>query len=372
VKLTFIHDHPTWNNLVAGLPGGHLLQSWEWGQLKEKFGWQADHLIWSEEKTIPLAAAQVLRRGFPLPGIRDRITILYCPRGPAMDWADQRLRSTVLNDLSNLASQRGAISLKIDPDLPLGYGLPDDPDGEDAPVGQSVVRELLASGWRASTEQIQFRNTLTIDLSLSEEDLLAGMKQKTRYNIRLARRNGVDVRHGGLEDLDLLYQMYAETSIRDKFVIRKPAYYHDAWGSFISDGLAQPLIAMVGDEPVAALIVYHFGDTTTYMYGMSRSIHRKKMPNHLLQWEAIRWAKIRGCTTYDFWGAPDELDPKDPMWGVYRFKQGFGARIVRTIGAWDRPTRPLLYFLYNIVKPNLMTLFRLRGHSQTRRQLEDV
>jgi lipid II:glycine glycyltransferase (peptidoglycan interpeptide bridge formation enzyme) len=372
MKPTSIHDPSIWNNLVAELPGGHLLQSWEWGQLKEKFGWQADHLIWSEENTSPLAAAQVLRRGFPLPGVKDRIVIWYCPRGPALNWTDQRLRKIVLNDLSTLAIQSGSISLKIDPALPLGYGMPDESEQEDNPVGQAVVSELIASGWHASTEQIQFRNTLTLDLSISEDDLLASMKQKTRYNIRLAHRHGVGIRHGSLEDFDLLYKMYAETSIRDKFVIRKSAYYHDAWGSFINAGLAQPLIATVEDEPVAALIVYRFGDTATFMYGMSRQIHRKKMPNHLLQWEAIRWAKQQGCTTYDFWGAPDHLDPKDPMWGVYRFKRGFGSRLVRTIGAWDRPIRPVLYFLYSVVKPNLMTFLRLRGHSQTRRQLEDM
>jgi lipid II:glycine glycyltransferase (peptidoglycan interpeptide bridge formation enzyme) len=94
------------------------------------------------------------------------------------------------------------------------------------------------------------------------------------------------------------------------------------------------------------------------------------MPNHLLQWEAIRWAKEQGCTVYDFWGSPDRLDPKDPMWGVYRFKRGFGARLVRTIGAWDFPVRGTMYWLYSIVKPWFMSILRTRGRAQTRSLLE--
>ncbi len=252
----------------------------------------------------------------------------------------------------------------------LGYGIPGESDAENITSGQSIIEDLLEAGWRESSEQIQFRNTLILDIRNSEEVLLAGMKQKTRYNIRLARRRGAEVRLGGKEDLDVLYQMYAETSIRDGFVIRKPEYYQDAWGSFIHAGLAQPLIAMVEEQPVAALIVFRFGKVATFMYGMSRAAHREKMPNHILQWEAIRWAKEQGCTMYDFWGSPDRLDPGDPMWGVYRFKRGFGARLVRTIGAWDFPARYTLYWLYSIVKPRLMSAFRIRGRAQTRSFLE--
>ena len=121
---------------------------------------------------------------------------------------------------------------------------------------------------------------------------------------------------------------------------------------------------------MAALIAFRFGEVATFLYGMSRSAHREKMPNHLLQWEAIRWAMEQGCSMYDFWGAPDRLDPEDPMWGVYRFKRGFGARLERTIGAWDFPARGTVYWLYSIVKPWLMGILRTRGRVQTRSLLE--
>jgi peptidoglycan pentaglycine glycine transferase (the first glycine) len=200
----------------------------------------------------------------------------------------------------------------------------------------------------------------------------------------------VTVRRGTMADLPLLYDMYAETAARDGFVIRPEPYYHDVWSTFIEAGLAQPLIAEVGGpapssvegEPVAMVIVFHFpskestpstveglracpehsrragGGRAWYMVGASLPIHREKMPNHLLQWEAMRWAQEQGCTVYDMWGAPDELDESDPLWGVYRFKRGFGGEFVRHIGAWDYPVSGLRYWLYTAVMPRVLGAMR--------------
>jgi lipid II:glycine glycyltransferase (peptidoglycan interpeptide bridge formation enzyme) len=126
-------------------------------------------------------------------------------------------------------------------------------------------------------------------------------------------------------------------------------------------GQAQPLIAEADGEPVAGLILYWFGKTGWYLYGMSTHLHREKMPNHLLHWEAIRWAKAHGCEAYDFVGAPDKLNEQDPMWGVYRFKEGFGGRFVETIGEWDYPLRPLQYWATRLVLPRLLSVMRVLG-----------
>jgi lipid II:glycine glycyltransferase (peptidoglycan interpeptide bridge formation enzyme) len=100
---------------------------------------------------------------------------------------------------------------------------------------------------------------------------------------------------------------------------------------------------------------------------MSRSEHRQKMPNHLLQWEAMQRARAAGCRVYDLWGAPQVFDQSDPLWGVYRFKDGFGGQVVRCLGAWDRPVRPLLYRLYTQALPRLLAMMRRRGKARTRR-----
>ena len=219
-------------------------------------------------------------------------------------------------------------------------------------------------------EQIQYRNTLRLDLNQPEEEILAKMKQKTRYNIRLASRKGVNAILGNQDDFAMLYRMYAETSIRDNFAIREGAYYHDVWNAFHHAGMAQPFIAAADGMPIAGLILFRFGDTAWYLYGMSRAEHRDKMPNHLLQWEAIKWAKATGSKAYDFWGAPDELDPSDPMWGVYRFKAGFGATFVKSIGAWDIVARPAVYRFYSTFVPKILAFLRVRGRKQTQRTLE--
>jgi lipid II:glycine glycyltransferase (peptidoglycan interpeptide bridge formation enzyme) len=333
-----------WDEALLQLPAPHLLQSWAWGAFKSRHGWTASRMLWVDAETDqPRAAASLLtRRPGPLP-----ISVTYVPKGPILDQANGKLLNRVLGQLETAARRKGALFLKIDPDVEPGTS-----------HGEDVLACLQRRGWRRSDEDIQFRNTLLLDLRPSRDELLMGMKSKWRYNVRLAKRKGVTVRHGTRGDIPLLYEMYQETAQRGGFVIRPEAYYEDAWGSFMEQGLAQPLIAEVEGEPVAMLIVYHFGERAIYMYGASFSVHRDKMPNNLLQWKAMQWAKEKGCTVYDMWGAPDELDESDPMWGVYRFKKGFGASFVEHVGAWDYPVRRLGYDLYRIVMPRVLDAMR--------------
>ncbi len=349
-----ITDPAAWDALAAGLPGAHLLQSWHWGEFKVRNGWRPRRLSWPAAG----AAAQVLART-----AARAATVLYVPKGPLLDWDDAPARGLVLDELQALARRERAVMIKIDPDVPLAVGGPGDEQAR--PQGAALQAELARRGWVYSPDQIQFRNTVTLDLRGSEADLLARMKQKTRYNIRLAERKGVSVRPGGQADLDLLYRLYAETSLRDGFVIRGQDYYREAWGRFMAAGLAQPLVAEVEGAAVGALVAYRFGRTAWYMYGMSRDAHRDKMPNHWLQWQAILWARSQGCDTYDFWGAPDEFVESDPMWGVWKFKEGFGGQVVRHLGAWDYAPSPRLYRLYTRLLPRVLAVLRRRGRRAT-------
>jgi lipid II:glycine glycyltransferase (peptidoglycan interpeptide bridge formation enzyme) len=363
-----------WDRAIAHLPGAHLLQTWEWGMQKASLGWSAVGGVWRDESqpagsgTIQ-AAALILERSLRIARVAVGVKVLYVPRGPLLDWRDGALRQRVLRDLQAYARRRGAVFIKIDPDVILGCGLPGSADERVDPLGEEVQRTLAQAGWRFSSEQIQFRNTFWIDLTLSEEELLRRMKQKTRYNLRVAERKGVLVREGGLEDLPLLYRMYAETSVRDGFVIREESYYRRLWASFLEAGLAQVWIAEVEGEAVGGMVTFRFGGRTWYFYGMSRPLHREKMPNYLLQWEVIRRAKAAGDTLYDLWGAPDEFNESDPMWGVYRFKEGLGGQLVRGLGAWDYPVRPLLYSFYLQALPRLLALMRRRGRARTQREV---
>jgi peptidoglycan pentaglycine glycine transferase (the first glycine) len=301
------------------------------------------------------------RRSRRFAGLR----MLYAPRGPLVNWGDTELRRIVLRDLAALASESSTIFLRIDPEIPVAC--PEDRE-MDRPSPR-IRHDLSETGWSDGREQVQFRNTFVLDLDIDEPRLLAGMHQKTRYNIHLAARHGVSIRLGTPDDAEPLYRMYAETSLRDRFVIRDRDYYLRLWGGFQRTGRAQLLLAEVEGLPVAGLVLFVFGDTAWYLYGMSTQDHREKMPNHLLQWEAIRWAQQHGLRRYDFWGAPDRLDPSDPMWGVYRFKQGFGARLQCTLGALDTTRRPALYRLYHALAPLAFSLLRRRGFSATERSL---
>lgn len=356
----------TWNAAISALPCPHILQAWEWAQFKAGYGWQPLPQVWRDEQGQVRAAAMVLKRA-----IKGGLSVLYVPRGPLLDWADAAWRRRVVGDLQALARAQRAIFIKMDPELILGYCIPggsdSQPDSEIA--GQGVLDELQSAGWRESDEQVQFRNTVWLDLSGSEEDWLARMKQKARYNLRLSQRKGVQVRVGGQADLAPLYRMYAETSVRDGFVIRNEAYYLSLWQKFIERGLAYPLVAEVEGEMVAGIFLFTFAGRAWYLYGMSRQAHRDKMPNYLLQWEAMRLAKSHGCTQYDLWGAPDVFDESDSMWGVFRFKEGLGGQVVRTAGALDYPSRPILYTLYTRVLPRLLDLMRSRGRARTRQEV---
>ncbi|MFQ5855717.1 MAG: lipid II:glycine glycyltransferase FemX [Anaerolineae bacterium] len=331
---TEITDHMQWNAIVEQLPCSHVLQSWEWGAFKSRYGWSPARLTFGGRR----AAASILsRRAAPFP-----FPILYVPKGPLLDYDDSAVLDAVLAEIERVARDSKALFVKIDPDVPAAH--------------KTATALLRRRGWHPSQEQIQFRNTLHTDLRPDADDILMSMKSKTRYNIRYAGRKGVEVEPS--DDLALFYNMYAETAQRDGFLIRPFAYYQDAWGMFTQAGLAQLFIARYGDEPLAGVLPFRFGDTAWYMYGASRDTHRKLMPTYLLQWEAMLWAKTHGCNRYDWWGAPDELDGADPMWGVYRFKSGFAAEFVEQIGAWDFPVSKPLYSLYTTLVPRYLALRR--------------
>lgn len=352
-----INERQAWDDALLNLPNPHVLQSWTWGEFKSRHGWSATRLLFQEgEDTV--AAASVLERkpqGLPnLPLVPS--SILYVPKGPALDWADADLGRRVQAKLENLARRRGAMFVKVDPDVYYHAGAPD--YSTRPAVADEIAQSLGSRGWRFSDEQIQFRNTVLLDLDHTEEELLAAMKSKTRYNVRLAARRGVTIRRGDRSDLDAFYRLYAETSDRDGFLIRPYKYYRDGWGSFLDVGQAHLLLADVEGETVAGLMLFTFGSAAWYLYGASSNHHRKHMPNQLLQWEAIRQAKAAGCTLYDMWGAPDNLDESDPMWGVVRFKLGLGGQLARGLGAWDYPPNRAAYRLYTEIMPRYLDWMR--------------
>jgi lipid II:glycine glycyltransferase (peptidoglycan interpeptide bridge formation enzyme) len=231
-----------------------------------------------------------------------------------------------------------------------------------------VLHALQRRGWRYSADQVQFKHTGYSDLTVGEETLLAQMKQKWRYNVRLAEKRGVTVRQGSEQDFAAFYALYAETGARDGFLIRPYNYYASTWRTFLrsqeeADNPAGGVLLLAehadDPQPLAGLFLLRYGRRAWYFYGASSERHRRDMPNYLLQWEAMRWSLAQGCTVYDWWGAPTHPDdPNDPMQGVWQFKQGFGAGLQPHIGAWDFAVSPPLYALYQETMPAVLAWMR--------------
>jgi lipid II:glycine glycyltransferase (peptidoglycan interpeptide bridge formation enzyme) len=334
-----LFEHPdqqiAWDRLATAAPNGHLLQSWAWGELKAGFGWRVQRLAVGD------ACAQVLYRRLPA-GLG---TLAYVPKGPLVDYEDLASFRVLLEGIQSLARQQGAIALKIEP------------DEEDNPA---LTQKLKSLGFRPSPQAVQPRRTILVALGAEPDELLGRMKSKTRYNVRLAGRKGVTIRPGDESDLPAFYRLMETTAQRDGFGIHAQAYYEAAHRLFVPCGQGNLLLAEYDGQLLAGLVVLAaaYGTTACYMYGASSDEHRNLMPTYLLQWAAMLWAREQGYRVYDLWGVPDEDEEtleagftqrSDGLWGVYRFKRGFGGRLARSVGAWDLVYSPLRYRLYAMV-----------------------
>lgn len=373
MKLDFVvrDSVENWDEELLTLENGHLLQTSEWAEVKRKNGWVASYLSWRAEGEL-IAAALLLERGLSLSSISFKIRMHYVPKGPifAKNISIDAIKQ-IEKDLVGFSKSRKAFVLNMDPEVLVGRGVPDTESDEKSEFGDNFINLLKTKGWFFAPSQPQFQNSIFIDLKPDEDTLLSAMKQKTRYNVRLAGKKGVVVRIGTQDDFEMLAKMYAITAQRDGFAIRDLSYYKNVWQVFYEKGMLKPLIAEVDGEAVAGLMLFVFGKMSWYIYGMSNGNHRNKMPTYLLQWEAIKVSKELGCEIYDLWGAPDVFSEEDRMWGVYRFKDGLGGYVVRHVGNWELPLRPFIYFLYQKLVPSILNLMRSVGNKKTQKELSD-
>ena len=259
----------TWDRFATRHPNAHVLQTSPWGALKAQFGWSDERVGLAKHGEL-VTGAQILYR--KLPGALG--TLAYIPKGPLMDWTDDEQTATLLPVIDCAVRERGAIALTIEPDLP------DEPTHHRQLNGLGLHPSPLGS--------VQPQRTIVVDIAPGEDAVLKAMKQKTRYNIRLAGRKGVSVREATEEDLPILHTLMAATAERDRFGIHEPAYYDAVFGLFVPRGWARLLLAEAEGEPVAAAMVFGIPPRAWYLYGASSSAHREKMPTYLLQWEGMR------------------------------------------------------------------------------------
>ncbi len=319
-------DETIWDRFVASDPAGHLLQTWAWGELKGAFGWRPLRLAIEQDGAL-IAGAQVLyRRLGPL-------AMGYIPKGPVLPSDEGEAVALLWRAIRVRSRQMGAVALKVEPEW-----------RDDDPTRHAWLR---AHGLAPSANTIQPRRTIIVDLRPDEDEILARMKAKWRYNIRLSERRGVVVRQVGSEGLPAFYDLMRITGERDGFGIHSYAYYAKGLELLERQGRVALFLAYYEDEPLAGLMPYAFNGQAWYMYGASSNHHRELMPNHQLQWRAMQWARAQGCRQYDLWGIAD-VDPEAvtaDLGGVQRFKEGFGGEVVRYVGAYDQAYAPPLHWL---------------------------
>jgi lipid II:glycine glycyltransferase (peptidoglycan interpeptide bridge formation enzyme) len=199
-------------------------------------------------------------------------------------------------------------------------------------------------------------NTIFMNLKTDRELLLRRMKPKTRYNINLARRRGVNVHEVGHNNLAVWYELYRETAKRNQINNQGMEYFQSVLNTRATDSHSPAevhlLLAEAGGDALAGMFLVVSGKRATYLYGASSSKKRNLMPAYALQWKAISRAKQLGCTEYDMFGISPTPDPAHPMYGLYRFKSGFGGEIFHRQGCWDYPLNEPLYENYRIAEAN--------------------
>ena len=314
-----INDSQLWNAFVQkhGPASGAFLQSWDWGEFQKAFGRQVLCVGWLEQNEI-IAAAQLVE--FPLPFNQK---YFYCPRGPVLAKAEQLME--IIAALREETKKRGAMFLRLEPE-----------------VGESAW-----SGQAKKTIELHPAHTLLTDLSPASEILLAKMHPKTRYNIRLAEKKGVEIENGAA--FDEVWPLFETTAKRDGFHLHPREYYQEM---LVRNGTAMKVflaVARFAGQVVAANIMVDFAGTRTYLHGASGAEYREVMAPHLLHWTLIQSAKQAGLTSYDWWGVASENAPEYHLWaGITRFKLGFGGRRVSYPGTFDFVLQPWQYRLYQL------------------------
>jgi len=342
-----------------------FLQSGFWGAFKAEFGWRPRHFILEAEGvSTPLL---VLERRFAR-----LFSFAYLPHGPALEVeAGDRaaLLAAIAEALRPLLS-RNALFVRFDPPWYLAEAAaaadPDEaadvvsPNASEGAPGAGPPRggperPAVGAPLRRAAADVQPPDTVLLGLEPSEAELLAGMKPKWRYNVRLAEKKGVVVeeRRGeaALAALPEFYRLYEATSERDRIALHPEAYYARLFSLAAERAAAgddprpdlRLWIARHEGQALAAIVTLFRGGEAVYLYGASSNEKRNLMPAYALQWAAIKAAKAAGCTVYDFYGIPPLDDPEHPMAGLYRFKTGFGGEIAHRAGSWDYALRPAVY-----------------------------
>lgn len=333
------------------------MQSYEWGDIKGRFGWKPLRIVGENDNGEIVAAASLLLRSIQRTGK----CIAYAARGPVLDTTNAGLVSEFTDGLRKIALSKGAILIKIDPPVPI----------ED----EVSAANLESVGFKPFDDPSGFGGTqpkcvMKLDIDLPIDEVFAKFKNKWRYNIRLAEKKGVIVKSDCTkEDLPAFFDLLKVTAERDRFLVRNYKYFEAMWDILAPAGYAKIFLTYFEGQPLSGALAFKFGDRAWYTYGASSNEYRNLMPNHIMQWAMIQWAKSEGCKWYDFRGVSprrDASEEDDHLQGLNRFKEGFSPRYVEYIGEYDMPLSPMWYWLFNKAKPTVSKLLKMKARASAK------
>ncbi len=351
ITIQHITDREQWNGFLTSQPRGHLLQSYEWGELSQYLGSRI-YRLGALENGQMVGAMQLIVSPVPMPlsvpGLHPRW--LYCSRGPTVERPDSPALAALIDHAHTIADKEHAVVLRLEPNI-----ADDDPDME------NWMAAYQALGFHTNPFSIHERRSWVLDIRPDAEQLLANFKMTWRQNVRVAERKGVTVREAvGDADLDAYYNLLEITSQRDDFFIHSKDYHQQVLSTFAAKGDAVLYLAEHEGEALAAKMLLRFGDCCWDMFGASSNNKRNLKATYLLQYRCIQWAKAVGCNYFDFRAIPEVLEPGEAMWGVYEYKKGFGGFSRLHMPTQDYIYRPLIYNAWR----KFVAMRRARHHTE--------
>lgn len=301
-------------------PRGHFMQSAEWAALKND--WTREVVVSRRNGQEIRAGASILVRKIPF----TPYTLLYAPRGPIMDEGDKTAFNDIINAARKVAKKHNGVCLRIDPDI----------EKDCEPFNEAVksMKLKVKGGKNFETTQPKFVYRLNI-AGKTEDEIIAGFTSKTRYNVRVAIKNGVETKvvNDDPEAIAQFHKLMKVTGDRDGFICRSQSYFERLLKELGED--ARLYAAYYEGKMIAGTLAIRYADKVWYLYGASSNEERNRMPNYLLQWDMIRWAAESGVSVYDFRGVSGDMNESNPLYGLYRFKRGFNGDLVEFVGEID-------------------------------------
>ena len=326
-----------YEDFIKNCPKGHFAQTTMWAKIKDN--WINEIVVSYDKEGKINGAMSVLIRKVPI----FKASLMYSPRGPVCDVHDKKVLKTLLDGAKDLAKKYNAYVLKLDPDIK-------NSDAEFLDIVKELGFKVKSAG--KNFEGIQPKFVFRLDVKdKTEDEIFSAFHNKTRYNVRVALKNGVTTSIGTREDLKRFHEIMIETGTRDEFVIRPLEYFEKMYDVMAPSGNLRLYLAHYEGKIISGTIAIKYGDKVWYLYGASSNSYRNVMPNYLLQWEMIKWAIEEKCRIYDFRGVSGDLSEDNPLYGLYRFKKGFSGEFTEFVGDIDYTFKPFMKLMVEKGEP---------------------